>query len=458
MFKLSFYHVVTPILEELGSPPSRIIYSSRTGRSLTITDLLYQKLCNAQFEDIASKTLSELIYNELLVPVDEHEFHEVLAQNHTAIKDEKNLDITIQPTANCQLGCHYCGQVHSQKKMSDEYQQKTVDRIKHNLSQKAYKSIAIEWYGGEPLLALPGILSMSEELISHCDTESIRYQAEMITNGLIFKKETFLKLLKARVTHYQITLDGQAEFHDTRRITKKGAGTFDIIFKNVLEVIKTDEFDKSGATITLRINIDYDNYLGVEKLIDLFAAHGIQHKRVGIDFVGVVNWGDNHADKNSLSAQDFADKRIDWLLYAMQKGFVFGDLLPRRIAGPCMVVKEHAEVYDAFGNIYPCYEFPYTPKYEQPAYKIGHLDTIDKEKNEKAITKNWLEDVKTDIATCRTCNLFPVCGGGCPKMWYNEERACPSYKNNMEDLLVLDYLMKKNDNHVLVDALQPEKL
>lgn len=206
--------------------------------------------------------------------------------------------------------------------------------------------------------------------------------------------------------------------------------------------------------MTLRVNIDKDNYLKVNDLIDYFAENNLQDKRVGLDFVGVVNWGDNMANENSLTDKEFANKRVDWILYAMKKGFKFGDILPNRIAGPCMVVKENAEVYDAFGNIYPCYEFPYTPKYEKPEYKIGHLDTIDIMNNPNAITKKWYEDIKTDISTCKTCNLFPVCGGGCPKMWYNEEKACPSFKSNFEDLLLLDYIVKSNDNKTFLNILE----
>jgi hypothetical protein len=60
-----------------------------------------------------------------------------------------------------------------------------------------------------------------------------------------------------------------------------------------------------------------------------------------------------------------------------------------------------------------------------------------------AVTRNWLQDVRGDISPCKSCNLFPVCGGGCPKQWYDGGVACPSYKYNIEDRLVLDYLINK---------------
>lgn len=453
-YKYSFYNIITPVIEDLSDEPTRIIFASRTGKSMLITDKLYANIVGKNFSELPNNILSELIYNEIIVDESENEFEEILNQNIESLKDEKNLDVTIQPTANCQLGCGYCGQVHSKKNMSDDYKLKTLKRIKENLKIKNYNSLSIEWYGGEPLLAHNQIIEMSNELIQYCKENNINYYAEMITNGLIFKSELFKKLVQCEVTHYQITLDGLPEVHDTRRVTKKGAKTFDIIFNNILNVVATEEFEKSGSSLTLRVNIDKDNYLKVNDLIDYFAENNLQDKRVGLDFVGVVNWGDNMANENSLTDKEFANKRVDWILYAMKKGFKFGDILPNRIAGPCMVVKENAEVYDAFGNIYPCYEFPYTPKYEKPEYKIGHLDTIDIMNNPNAITKKWYEDIKTDISTCKTCNLFPVCGGGCPKMWYNEEKACPSFKSNFEDLLLLDYIVKSNDNKTFLNILE----
>src|SRR5690625_1815443 len=452
-YKFSFYNIVTPVIEELNEEPTRILFSSRSGKSMLINDKIYQKVIQKDFSELQNKILSELIYNEILVEETEVEFDEILRQNAHSIKDDKNLDITIQPTANCQFGCHYCGQVHSKKHMNDEIVSKTLSRIKHNLKQKNYQSLSIEWYGGEPLMAHNQIISMSKDLIAYCDKNKLRYFAEMITNGLIFKKALFKKLVECKITHYQITLDGLTEIHDKRRILKSGGGTFDVIFKNILEVVNSQEFEESKSSITLRINIDKDNASSVCDLIDYFSEHNLQSKRVSVDFVGVVNWGDNMADKNSLNDKDFADKRIDWILYAIKKGFKYGDILPQRIAGPCMVVKDNAEVYDAFGNIYPCYEFPYTPKYEKPEYKIGHLNTIDKTINQNAITRNWYSDIKTDISTCKQCNLFPVCGGGCPKMWYNGERACPSFKSNFEDILLLDYILKKDESQEMIKSL-----
>jgi uncharacterized protein len=93
---------------------------------MLITDKLYANIVGKKFSELPNNILSELIYNEIIVDESENEFEEILNQNIESLKDEKNLDVTIQPTANCQLGCGYCGQVHSKKNMSDDYKLKII--------------------------------------------------------------------------------------------------------------------------------------------------------------------------------------------------------------------------------------------------------------------------------------------------------------------------------------------
>ena len=112
---------------------------------------------------------------------------------------------------------------------------------------------------------------------------------------------------------------------------------------------------------------------------------------------------------------------------------------------PCMVVAKDSEVYDAFGNVYPCYEFTYTPAYKDDIHKVGNLLTENFVPYDMATTRNWYNDIrKEDFATCNKCELLPVCGGGCVKNWYNDETGCPGFKFNMSDRLLIDYLNKNN--------------
>jgi uncharacterized protein len=149
-------------------------------------------------------------------------------------------------------------------------------------------------------------------------------------------------------------------------------------------------------------------------------------------------------DDVGLSKQEYAKHEIEWLIYAIQKGFSVPDMIPERTHQPCMVVDKDSEVYDANGNIYPCYEFSYTPFYDNPEHTIGNLKLPEETYNQNVKTRDWFDsEIENGKSWCKGCKFFPVCGGGCVKKWYVDEPACPTFKFNMEERLMLDYLIKK---------------
>jgi uncharacterized protein len=383
---------------------------------------------------------------EIIIPENENEFEEIMIQNNSLLDVNSHLDLTIQPTANCQLGCHYCAQEHSKNNMNNDVYARTLERVTSKLESKKFKNLSVTWYGGEPLNALSQLKKISTEIIELCKINNVEYDGSIITNGLSLKPNIFKDLyLNHNVLHYQITLDGTAEHHDKRRITKKGEHTFNIIFKNIIDIINLDCYqEKVKEPILIRTNIDKTNLNSIKDLVDLFAENDAQGK-IQFSFAPIVDWGDKkYGTIDGFTKRDFADIEIDLLLYAHQKGFLIDtSLVPKREFMPCMVVAKDSEVFDAFGNVYPCYEFTYTPAYNEDKHKIGNL--LDKNfiPNDLATTRNWYNDIrKEDFANCNKCELLPVCGGGCVKNWYNDETGCPSFKFNISDRLLIDYLNK----------------
>ncbi|MCD4502310.1 radical SAM/SPASM domain-containing protein [Chromobacterium vaccinii] len=443
-YVLSRYLVASDVISPDHHPaPSRLLFASRTGKSLLIKEKVYQHLLAGEFHLIDEATLDQLQTDEVLVPPTADEFLDLLEQNKQELREISTLSLTLQPTANCQLGCVYCGQQHVKKNLEDDTADLIIARVMDTLQRKRYKKLSISWYGGEPILAVKQIEHVSGRLIEQCEQAGIGYSASMITNGLSLKPDIYLRLQKHQIGHFQITLDGIGQTHDLMRPIKAGGGSFDIILRNLLDVTSMPEFAAHGSGVTVRVNINRQNHHKVVELIDLLADQGLAKLNVALDFHPVVDWGGNHADRDSLAAADFATLEIDWMLHAIRRGFKFNRILPGRTNAPCMVVMPDAEVYDAYGNIYPCYEFPYTPKYDSPKYKIGHIRNIDQVRNDKAVTREWYTDIQTGISPCPRCPLFPVCGGGCAKHWYNGETGCPTFKLNLQERLVLDYWMRR---------------
>lgn len=332
--------------------------------------------------------------------------------------------------------------------MANNVYEKTIERVKGKLESTKFKNLSVTWYGGEPLNALSQLKKISKEVIKLCKENNVIYDGSIITNGLSLKPNIFEDLyLNHNILNYQITLDGTAKYHDKRRITKKGKETFDLIFKNIIDITNLKCYqDKNSEPILIRTNIDKTNIDGIKPLVDMFAERNTQGK-ISFSFAPIVDWGDKkYGTSDGFTKKDFGEIEIDLMLYAHKKGFLINtSLVPKREYMPCMVVAKDSEVYDAFGNIYPCYEFTYTPAYKDDAHKVGNLLKKDFTPNELATTRNWYNDIrKDDFANCNKCELLPVCGGGCVKNWYNDETGCPSFKFNMNERLLIDYLNKNN--------------
>jgi len=449
-FKLSKYIVATDVLDPNSEKKERILFSTRSGISAMITDDFYERLKVCDLEGLENGLLSRLMDYEVIVDREEDEFQEILKLNKLGVKDSKTISMTIQPTANCQLGCFYCGQVHSKQTMTEEIQEKVVQRVLSLLDKmEAVETIDTTWYGGEPLMGYSAIINLSNRLQEIARQRNVPYVSSMITNGLSLKKDIFTELyLNHKVQRFQITLDTLKEHHDQRRITKGGEPTFDIIMKNIVEICALPHYRQlTHRPIFIRMNIDSTNYQHVPDFIDYIADLGLADK-VELGFSPITNWGDKTAgDEQSLSIHEFAELEIEWLMHVQRKGFSMEYILPKRHYDVCMVVNDHNEVYDALGNITPCYEFPYTPKYNEEKYIIGNLKDDESTYNKKTEVRGWYDDLAscTVSTKCSKCNLFPVCNGGCPKNWYNGEITCPTIKLNMEDKLVLQYLMDKSN-------------
>lgn len=441
MYTLSKYVVITDLDADY-----KLIYSTRTARFPRIRAETLDRIAHNELDHIGEKTLATLFDSEILVPRSEDEFETVIQSFETAAQSRSDtLSYTIQPSANCQLGCAYCGQVHEKLNLSAHQSEKIYRYIESELSAHPYKGIAITWYGAEPLLGMNGIRDLSHKLLALTQKNELRYRASIITNGLAMKEHIFKELVDLQVTRYQITLDGTQEKHDNSRFTKKGGKTYKPILKNIVTAVHHPLYKEKKCGILIRCNVHRQNYASIDKLIQALYDLGI-HDQISMDFAPIHDWGNNQADNDiGLSPEFFGALEIEWMLKLKALGFKeSGILLPKRVRETCMLTNDQSELIDAKGRISYCWETPYTPDfdYEGSPFFIGHVNTQDKKDRKTLPLGNWYEDIRAENHNtwCKGCTFLPVCGGSCPTSWYKGKPACPSFKYNFEDRMVMQYL------------------
>lgn len=441
-YKLSYYTIFSKVSSSIY-----IIYATRTGASLVINDKNYDSILNGRFDEMDRKLLFKLLELCAIVPEDENELKAVVEENQNALEESSQLYYVLQPTANCQLGCAYCGQQHNPEQYKEEFDERIINRIRNKLelAPDKFKGLKIAWFGSEPLLGIRSIKRLTPKLQELAREKKIAYDAKMVTNGLLLKKDLFVELVTVHnVSFFEVTLDGTAEFHDKRRFVKSGEKSFDLIFQNLLDIFNLPEYEKLNAKVSIRCNVDATNYSGVVPLIEKMREHNFHEKLANFYVAPIHSWG-NDAHKMSLEKQEFSAKQIDWLIALYENDFSPW-LIPGRKKEVCMAVKPDSELIDANGGIYNCTEVPYVPLYKGSEYELENIMNVDaKTQFEHKPLQNWNEIIlnKSMQIDCDTCKMLPVCGGACPKSWKENIVPCPDAKFNIQDRLVLSYLISQ---------------
>jgi uncharacterized protein len=431
---LSRYHVATPpVLDQTTGDISRIVLATRTAEARIVAESIWQAICSRAFSQLAPETLADLQTIELLVPDTENELSMVIDRNETAALNPPNLYLVIQPTAACQLGCGYCGQLHTSAQLKPEDQARLVDRVRHKIDPRRHKNIEIGWFGAEPLIGLPVIRALTPAFQQIAAEVGVGYLASVVTNGLLLDLDLATELvINHGVTSIEITLDGLAKDHDVRRHYKGGRGSFAKIYHNLVNVASSD----LPLELSVRCNVDRRNVEGVSPLIFRLAEDGLQ-KRIRFYCAPIHSWG-NDAHMVSLTHEEFAARELQWFSELHAAGFAV-NLVPDIHPIVCMVVQRDADLVDATGTLYNCTEVSYVPAYGQPnQYAIGDLQHGE-EIGKRSQLGNFTQEVRAGAYPCASCRMLPVCGGACPKLWKEGHVPCPPTKYNIESRLLITY-------------------
>ena len=434
-YKLSKYLVFS---EPIINQKYRLVYSS-VSTTLTLLKVgLSEKLLNNNFIDIDSNSLKELIYLKIIIKENFDELSNIIRENKIAIRDESMLYQVISPSANCQLGCDYCGQVHTKDLLDEELNVKIINRISTNLKLKKYNKLHIGWFGAEPLMGLNNIKKLSIELMDLATRNDCSYSAKMITNGLSLKKQIFYDLVENyKVSKFEITIDGTEEHHDLRRHTKLKEKTFKLIFNNLKNIVNDKLFNSANCSITVRCNVDSSNFESTYALIDLLEKENILNK-ISFYTAPIHSWG-NDAHLKSLTQEEYAQFQIETYLKLLEKKHSVTILPGVKKHVVCTSLHKNAEVFDAYGDVYNCTEISQVSKYKkEDSFKVGKLYDEAYTNKSRPYSK-WNDEILNREIPCANCNILPICGGACPKLWKENIPPCPPIKNNIEDRLLLEF-------------------
>lgn len=423
------------------------VYNAVSGGLAELQPDLYSalssgRIADARLNDAENEAVTaDLVRGSILVDsdIDELRATRFKLQLNKYLGDQ--LHIIIVTTHACNLDCPYCYQhqdlsqnsalvrlpssaradaqtTNRPTTLTESDAENILQFLRKQREVLRFRRLYVMWYGGEPLLNLRIIRSLSQKILTWCSNEQISYRAKVITNGTCFTPSVAAELAQLGVYQVQITIDGPKEVHDTRRPYKDNTrgSSFDMILTNITEAYGI-------LPIVLRVNVDDTNYSHIRNLFEQLKAKGLLNDASKLD-IGIAN---TRSPCNQMTPDDFASMSLSLEAYAETLG------LTQRVALPpqrryCPAVGLFEYVIEPGGNYHTCLN-----NVGRPERYMGNIcDSV-------TLTPDLLRWLQYDVVDwspkCGNCNFLPICGGACPELHMTKpeyvEYNCAYWKRHL---------------------------
>jgi len=397
----SFYLKIYPGSD---SPDQLLLFSTKKASLLLLAQAAWQDLAAGNLAAGPAATLEKL---QMIVPDREAEKRAMLALVDTQNPRNKGLHIIVVLNLDCNFACPYCFEegVKGDLYMTEATAERLLAFIKEQWREDK-ETLRLDFYGGEPLLSLDLIASISRPVKSFIEDKGGKYFFTLVTNGSLLTRQAAARLAPLGLTHVKVTLDGPAPIHNRSRPFKSGAGSFDAIVRNIKAVCDLVKVGIGG-------NFTHDNYEEFPLLLDYLVAEGLTPAQVGrIKFDPVMRQPQN----GGVAVEYTGCLSINepWIIEA--EALLREEILKRgyKTSKPaplvCMIETTAAYVVNYDGTLYKCPAFIGKKEFAVGSLETGVGDYAAAHK--LGIYKN---------PECAACEYLPLCFGGCRYMAYVRE-------------------------------------
>ncbi len=343
--------------------------------------------------------------------------------------------------STCNIDCTYCFFLskealypNEKSRMSDA----TLDAyIRQLLESHRTPTVTVAWQGGEPTLMKVEFFRRSIELVEKYRRPGQVVEHTFQTNGILLDDEwcTFFKEHNVLVG---LSVDGPRELHNTYRVDRGKNGTFDKVMKgwrflrkhgvefNILCTVNAAN-EKHGRTVYRFFRDEmHAKWVQFIPIIERASAETIDIANLG--------WSDQPNRKRLLYTQDgnlVTNRSVGGEQYGRFLVEIFEEWV-RHDVGEVYVQLFDVTLEAYFGRHLLCIHAPtcgYGPALEyngdvytcdhfvEPRYKLGNIhDTPLVQLVASAAMRKFGDDKRDSLtAQCRSCEVKPLCNGGCPK-------------------------------------------
>lgn len=377
-------------------------YNALSGFYFRLSQVLSRKaeplLNNIEILEEKAKPLYNKLCEYGFIVADEVDELRIIRDNHHKAVHSKDYFLIILPTLNCNFNCWYCIQEHVPSMMSTNTFEALKKHIDYMIEEQKITSLHMDWFGGEPFMFFKKIIEpFSRYAIQKCEQHHIPFMNTSTTNGYFIDCKVSSLLTDLKFTQFQVTLDGEKEFHDRVKFMKGCSSAFEHVLRNLNTMLS------QNSKIRLFLRINYT------------------HKTLSPKIVSEVNQFISHENRSRIVItpkkvwQEEVDKKFGTVLQEILNDFeTSGYMVSRR------------EITTTFTSCYVNKEYYNAVNFNGRVLKCTACDDIHKENTKGRLLDNghivWEEsfDVQCQSPTfenerCLSCNRLPLCMGLCPR-------------------------------------------
>ena len=374
----------------------------------------------------AGEGYDDLILAQFLVSEDRDEcayYNQISALMRAFTKNKGIPGYTILPTLGCNARCVYCYEEGmKQVTMTPDIVEQTIRFI---LDTHDGDKVRLYWFGGEPLLCSDTI----DRVCAAMREAGLEYSSAMISNGSLITTKIVEKMSGDwKLGNIQISMDGAEKDYIHRKNYHANADYYHTVMRSV------DLMSKAGVAVTIRCNVDEENWGGITRYLSDLRAAISNKENVRIYFCAL---NDMRAAENDTALWE---KIRDLRPLIEEAGFQ---------AAPFMGLGMHFRVNHCMadggsvviapdGSLYLCEHCPQEACFGD----IWHGVT-----NEGALKEFSRVDRTQD--KCRNCSLLPNC---------TSFASCPVKDNHcrqVREMMAIDALKQMLDKEEVAGEDQP---
>ena len=391
--RLSRYIKIFPCRED---PDRLLLYSTKRGSAIHLPKSLLASINDGSISPANEETLVRLGF---LVPDGEGEKEEMLDAFNQVNLLGTRFSAQVVLNLDCNLACTYCyeGGMKGRRYMSPGTAGLLVELAERKYISQG-KGVELSFYGGEPLMSVDLIVSISERLRESAAAKGAKYTFTLVTNGTLLTGKMVERLIPLGFTGAKVTLDGPRENHDRFRPFVSGKGSFDCIIANLKEVCALTDIQVGG-------NFTRESYREYPRLLDFMLSEGLTPEKISIVKFGPVTRSGGEFPLPEFN-EGCATLEEPWLkeasLFLREEILKRGFHTTRMGPAPCMIESCDDLVVNWDGSLFKC-----PAMLGWKGLTVGNLEIGIGDYRQSHNMDVWKKE------ECLECAYLPLCFGGC---------------------------------------------